>query len=101
MSTPMSLCRSAVYLTALACAGVALPGRTLPTKPTPAQTELWKQQGRELPKPEVQQPTLDAGLPAYVPRRDAELSGHFKGASSDVLAALTKQWIAAFQKYYP
>jgi phosphate transport system substrate-binding protein len=97
----MSLSRTVVYFAASACACVALAGRTLPTKPTPAQTELWKQQGRELPRPEAQQPTLDPALPAYVPRRDIELSGHFKGASSDVLAALTKQWIAAFQKYYP
>jgi phosphate transport system substrate-binding protein len=98
MTTPL---RFATCLTLLACALAPLPGRTLPAKPTSAQTELWKEQGRELPVPEAQQPTLDPALPAYVPRRDIELSGHFKGASSDVLAALTKQWIAAFQKYYP
>ena len=85
---------------ALGAAG-ALPARELPKPPTPAEQALWKQQGRTLPVPEAQQPVLDAALPRYEPRRDIELSGHFKGASSDVLAALTKQWIAAFQKYYP
>ena len=100
MPTP-TLFRFALTFTLLAGALAALPGRTLPTKPTPAQTELWKQQGRELPVPETTQPKLDPALPPYVPRRDRELSGHFKGAASDVLATLTKQWIAAFQKYYP
>ncbi len=98
MSTPL---RFATCFTLLACALAPLSGRTLPSKPTAAQTERWKQQGRELPVPEAQQPVLDPALPAYVPRRDIGLSGHFKGAASDVLAALTKQWITAFQKYYP
>lgn len=98
MSIPL---RFATCFTLLACALAPLSGRTLPSKPTAVQTERWKQQGRELPVPETQQPTLDPALPAYVPRRDIQLSGHFKGASSDVLAALAKQWIAAFQKYYP
>ncbi len=98
MSTPLRL---ATCFALLACFVASLFARTMPAKPTAAQTELWKQQGRELPVPEAQQPTLDSALPAYAPRRDIELSGHFKGASSDVLAALTKQWIVAFQKYYP
>jgi phosphate transport system substrate-binding protein len=51
--------------------------------------------------PEAKQPTLDDALPHYVPRTDIELSGHFKGAASDVLAMLTQNWIAAFRKYYP
>lgn len=73
----------------------------MPTKPTPAQTKLWMEQGRTLPEPEARQPVLDPALPGYEPRRDIELGGHFKGASSDVLAALAKRWIAAFQKLYP
>lgn len=85
----------------LTCACSSLSARTLPTKPTPAETERWKLEGRTLPTPETHQPTLDPALPAYVPRRDLELSGQFKGASSDVLADLTKRWIAAFQKIYP
>ncbi len=87
-------------LAMLAATG-ALPARTLPAKPSAAETELWKMQGRALPVPEAQQPVLDPALPPYVPRRDIELSGHLKGAASDVLAALAKQWIAAFQHHYP
>lgn len=73
----------------------------MPTPPTPAQTADWKEHGRTLPTPELLQPTLDADLPSYVPRRDIPLAGHFTGAASDVLALLTKSWVAAFQKYYP
>ena len=93
--------RPVLGLLLLLIAGPSLQSRPLPTKPTHAQSELWRQQGRDLPAPEAQQPTLDPALPAYAPRRDSELKGRFKGASSDVLTALTKQWIAAFQKYYP
>jgi len=92
----------AVLSVLLGCALLGpLSAKTLPAPPAPADQNLWKQQGRTLPAPEAQQPVLDSALPHYVPRTDIELSGHFKGAASDVLAALTKQWIAAFQKYYP
>ena len=93
--------RRLLWLLPVVAALTAQAARTLPTKPSAADTERWKQEGRTLPTPEAHQPTLDAALPAYVPRRDLELSGHFKGASSDVLADLTKRWIAAFQKIYP
>ena len=92
MPSPSLLRRLALPL--LLCAFGPLPGRTLPTKPSHEQTELWRKQGRDLPVPETRQPALDPALPAYVPRRDLDLSGRFKGASSDVLTALTKQWIA-------
>jgi len=75
--------------------------RAIPTPASPAQTADWKDHGRTLPTPEVLQPTLDPALSAYVPRRDAALSGHFKGAASDVLALLTKNWIVAFQNIIP
>ncbi len=75
--------------------------RPLPTPQTAAEAAAGKENGRTPPTPEFLQPTLDAALPHYVPRGDVELSGHFKGAASDVLAVLTKKWIAAFQKYYP
>lgn len=101
MSSPALFLRPALVLPLLLCALAPLPGRTLPTKPTHEQTELWRKQGRDLPVPEARQPALDPALPAYVPRRDIELSGRFKGASSDVLTALTKSWIAAFQRHYP
>ncbi|MBX3749955.1 MAG: substrate-binding domain-containing protein [Opitutaceae bacterium] len=101
MLSSAPLLRAAAALAALACAMPVLHGRALPTKPSHAQTEIWRQQGRDLPTPEAVQPTLDPALPPYAPRRDIELSGHVKGASSDVLAQLAKQWIAAFQKLYP
>ena len=75
--------------------------RPIPMPASPAEAAKWREQGRTLPVPELLQPTLDPALPAYVPRRDVELNGHFKGASSDVLVALTKTWIAAFQKHHP
>ena len=83
---------------------LAVPVRAdtvVPKPPTPAETALWKQQGRTLPQPELLQPTLDPSLPAFTPRHGPELSGHLTGAASDVLAVLTKQWVTAFQKFYP
>ncbi len=89
-----------VVSSSLLLSRVAVYG-AMPTPATPAQAADWKEHGRTLPTPELLQPTLDPALPAYVPRRDVALAGHFKGAASDVLALLTKNWIAAFQKYYP
>lgn len=80
---------------------VAAIARPIPSKPTPAQTELWKTQGRELPAPELLQPSVDEALPAFTPRHGPDLTGHLRGAASDVLADLSKRWIAAFQKFYP
>ncbi len=85
----------------LGCALVSLQGRVLPTKASPAEAEHWKQNGRVLPERELLQPTLDAGLTAFRPKHDAALTGNLKGAASDVLADLTKRWIAAFRKHYP
>lgn len=73
----------------------------LPTPPTEEEKEHWKQHGRTLPVPELLQPTLDAGLPAFEARQSRELTGRFKGASSDVLIGLTQAWVKAFQQYYP
>jgi len=81
-----------------ACAAAAAP---LPAPPTEAQKEAWREHGRDLPAPEVLQPTLDEGLPAFVPRHGRELSGRFKGASSDILTALARRWFEAFKKHYP
>ena len=92
---------SLTWFLLLASAGPSLHCRPLPTKPTAAQAELWKEHGRDLPGPESQQPALDPALPAFTPRHAATLTGHLKGAASDVLAALTKKWIAAFRKHYP
>src|SRR5258708_28068129 len=100
--------RSCLYAVALASlAGSVSFAQTsnadsLPVAPpTAADTALWKEQGRTLPKPEILQPMVDPALPSYQPRTDIELTGHFKGAASDVLPGLDKMWIAAFEKYYP
>ncbi len=101
-SSPRSRsCRLILLALALPALLAPLSARPLPARPTPAQTELWKQEGRTLPEPELLQPTLDPGLPAFTPRQSATLAGHLHGAASDVLAVLTKQWAAAFKKYYP
>jgi phosphate transport system substrate-binding protein len=68
---------------------------------TAEQAEDARQKGRELPAPEVLQPTLDPRLPAYQPRRDIQISGSFKGAASDVLTVLAQKWIDKFKTYYP
>jgi phosphate transport system substrate-binding protein len=86
----------------LLCSAVAAFGQTsrpLPSPPTPAEQAKWRAEGRTLPAPERLQPTLDPALPAYAPLDPAALKGHFKGAASDVLAVLTKNWIAAFRQY--
>jgi phosphate transport system substrate-binding protein len=84
-----------------AAAALAQPARSIPTPASRAETERWKETGRTLPTPELLQPTLDPALPHYVPRPGPALSGHLKGAASDVLAVLTKNWAAAFEKIYP
>jgi len=72
------------------------------TKPqTEEEAEAGKKNGRALPELELLQPTLDAALPAYKPRRDIKLAGTFKGAASDVLPGLANAWFAAFKKIYP
>src|SRR5262244_3216826 len=65
----------------------------LPTnKPqTPEQAKAGQQEGRELPPPEILQPTIDASLPAFVPRKE-KLTGTFKGAASDVMVVLARKW---------
>ena len=67
---------------------------------TAEQAESGRQRGRELPPAEVLQPTLDAALAAYVPRKE-KLTGTFKGASSDVLTVLVGIWFERFKKYHP
>ncbi len=86
---------------ALSCLAASLSAQTRPAPPTPAQTELWKAQGRTLPEPELLQPRLDPALPDFAPSLDPNQAAHLNGAASDVLAVLTKQWAAAFRTYYP
>jgi len=67
---------------------------------TPEEAEEGRKSGRKLPPPEVLQPTLDPGLPAYVPVQQ-KLAGTFKGAASDVLAVLVQKWFEKFRAYHP
>jgi phosphate transport system substrate-binding protein len=67
---------------------------------TPEMAESGRQRGRELPPPEVLQPTLDPSLPAFVPRKE-KLTGTFKGASSDVLTVVAQKWFEKFKQYHP
>ncbi len=67
---------------------------------TAEEAEEGRKSGRKLPPPEILQPTLDPALPSYVPRRQ-KLAGTFKGAASDVLAALVQKWFEKFRAYHP
>ena len=58
---------------------------------TADEAEAGRQRGRELPPPEVLQPTLDPALSSYRPRSDAKLTGTFKGAASDVMVAIAQK----------
>jgi phosphate transport system substrate-binding protein len=75
----------------------------LPTnKPqTEAQAEEGRLHGRELPPPEVLQPTLDPLLPDFKPLQARDMSATFKGAASDVLVVLAQKWFEKFKSYYP
>lgn len=66
---------------------------------TEEEKETSRRQGRKLPVPELLQPTLDPGLPAYVP--GGPVSGKLTGGSSDVLVELVGRWIKRFQAQHP
>ncbi len=65
---------------------------------TDAEKKIGMEQGRPLPPPELLQPTLDPALPNYIPAR-THFRTHFKAAASDVMAALVRRWVAAFNKF--
>jgi phosphate transport system substrate-binding protein len=100
----------AVGATLFAAAAVAQDARPMvqwvvpavPTnKPqTPEQAKAGVERGRELPPPEVLQPSLDPALPAFVPRRE-KLTGTFKGAASDVLVVVAQKLFEKFRQYHP
>ncbi|WP_323095311.1 PstS family phosphate ABC transporter substrate-binding protein [Intrasporangium sp. YIM S08009] len=71
------------------------------TKQTDAQDEFNKEHGRPTPTPELLQPTPDAALAAYQPLKQNALRGTYNCGASDVLAALSKDWIAEFTRMYP
>jgi phosphate transport system substrate-binding protein len=67
---------------------------------TPEQGKASVEHGRDLPPPEVLQPSLDPALPAFVPRRE-KLTGTFKGAASDVLVVVAQKLFDKFKQYHP
>jgi phosphate transport system substrate-binding protein len=68
---------------------------------TDAEAEFGRTNGRQLPIPEILQPTIDSNLPAYEIRKDMQVTGHFKAAASDVLPGLVRLRVDAFRKFYP
>jgi phosphate transport system substrate-binding protein len=77
-----------------------IPGLPTNRPQTPEEAEEGRKSGRKLPPSEVLQPTLDPALPSFVPRKQ-KLAGTFKGAASDVLAALVQKWFEKFRGYHP
>ena len=96
----------------VAAAGAAPPPETAPmvewivpalstnVPQTPEEAKEGQRSGRKLPPPEVLQPVLDPGLPAFQPRPE-KLTASFKGASSDVLKVLVEKWFEKFKSYHP
>ena len=68
---------------------------------TPEEAEAGRQRGRDLPPPEILQPTLDPALQSYRPRTDVQIAGSFKGAASDVMVVIAQAWLDKFKTYYP
>lgn len=68
---------------------------------TPAQKAQGKREGRQLPQPEVLQPTLDPRLGIFQPAFGASLHGTIRAESSDVLPELVRLWVHAFRRFYP
>jgi phosphate transport system substrate-binding protein len=106
-TTRMALAMGATLFAAAAVAQDARPMvqwvvPAVPTnKPqTPEQAKAGVERGRELPPPEVLQPSLDPALPAFVPRRE-KLTGAFKGAASDVLVVVAQKLFDKFKQYHP
>lgn len=72
------------------------------TPQTPEEAAYGQQHGRAKPAPELLQPTLDPALHDFQPMQNKnELRGDYKCGASDVLAELSKNWVAEFEKYYP
>ena len=92
----------------LSCAGASAQMVDFVTAPretnhpqTDVEAEDGRQHGRKLPAPELLQPSLDPGLPAYRVRRELKIEGHYRAAASDVLPGLARAWVDAFRLYYP
>ena len=68
---------------------------------TPEEAEAGRQRGRDLPPPEILQPTVDPALQSYRTRTDVQIAGSFKGAASDVMVVIAQAWLDKFKTYYP
>lgn len=87
-------------------AGTATVEWQLPLQPThppqsKAQDEAGMVRGRELPAPEVLQPTLDPALADFEPRYGRDFGGTVRLMCSDVLPGLVRSWMASFARSYP
>ncbi|MFD7154181.1 PstS family phosphate ABC transporter substrate-binding protein [Kribbella sp. NPDC059898] len=71
------------------------------TKQTGEQDKYNQEHGRPAPAPELLQPTLDSSLPVYKPLGRNQLRGSYDCGASDVLAALSKDWVREFTRMYP
>jgi phosphate transport system substrate-binding protein len=89
------------YLLIICCVKAQYGYTSQPKPPTTEEKARWAKQGRELPKPELLQPTLDERLLAFKPIESRELKGTLRGAASDVLADMAHRWVNAFKQYYP
>jgi phosphate transport system substrate-binding protein len=79
----------------------AIAPQTTVTKQTEEQDAYNKEHGRPTPTPELLQPTPDPKLAGYTPLGPNKLHGTYNCAASDVLAALSKDWISQFTRMYP
>lgn len=77
------------------------PSVASPAPQSDAEKKLAQQNGRALPTPELLQPTLDPGLPAYLPTRGPALRATLRAGSSDVLPSLVQAWVRGFRRYHP
>jgi ABC-type phosphate transport system substrate-binding protein len=77
------------------------PPPPAPRKRSDEEEQRGEQEGRELPTPELLQPTLDPQLQDFEPRQDQRLEGSFLGGASDILPGLVGLWIQGFHEYYP
>lgn len=94
------LASSSVAQTSPAMVDIVQPAAATNRPQSEVEKKIGMEQGRPLPAPELLQPTLDPRLPPYVPT-NVRLRAHFKAAASDVMAALVRRWIAAFNRYQP
>lgn len=77
------------------------PTASTPQAITPKQDTYAQRAGTPLPTPELLQPAVDPALPSFIPRLPATTTVTLSARCSATLAYLAKDWVAAFQSYYP